>query len=47
MQEGLTRNLSAFTRFLETASFSQGQILNMSQIARETSISQKNEEVIC
>lgn len=42
MQEGLTRNLSAFTRFLETASFSQGQILNMSQIARETSISQKN-----
>jgi predicted AAA+ superfamily ATPase len=42
LQEGLTRNLAAFTRFLETASFSQGQILNMSTIARETAISQKN-----
>ena len=42
MQEGLTRNLSAFTRFLEVASFSQGQLLNMSAIARETGISQKN-----
>jgi uncharacterized protein len=42
MQEGLTRNLSAFTRFLEVASFSQGQVLNMSEIAREASISQKN-----
>jgi uncharacterized protein len=42
MQEGLTRNLSAFTRFLEVASFSQGQVVNMSEIARETGISQKN-----
>lgn len=42
MQEGLTRNLSAFTRFLEVASFSQGQILNMSSVARETATSQKN-----
>jgi predicted AAA+ superfamily ATPase len=42
MQEGLTRNLSAFTRFLEVASFSQGQTLNMSSIARDTSINQKN-----
>jgi len=42
LQEGLTRNLSAFTRFLEVASFSQGQIMNMSAIARETGISQKN-----
>lgn len=42
LQEGLTRNLSAFTRFLEVASFSQGQVLNMSAIARETHVNQKN-----
>ena len=37
-QEGLTRNLAAFTDFLETASFSQGELLNMSEIARELKI---------
>jgi len=37
-QEGLTRNIGSFTRFLEVASFSQGQVLNMSEIARELSI---------
>jgi len=42
MQEGLTRNLAAFSRFLEVASFSQGQVLNMSAIARESNIGQKN-----
>jgi predicted AAA+ superfamily ATPase len=42
MQEGLARNLSVFTRFLEAASFSQGQVLNMSAIARETNTNQKN-----
>ncbi len=42
MQEGLTRNLANFTRFLEVACFSQGQVLNMSAIARESSLSQKN-----
>ena len=42
LQEGLTRNLSAFTRFLEIASFSQGQPLNMSNIARESNVNQKN-----
>lgn len=42
MQEGLTRNLATFTRFLEIASFSQGQVLNMSAVARETNTSQKN-----
>lgn len=42
MQEGLTRNLGAFSRFLEVASFSQGQVINMSAIARETNINQKN-----
>ena len=33
--EGLTRNLGAFTRFLEAASFSQVEILNYTDIARE------------
>jgi uncharacterized protein len=41
LQEGLTRNLGAFTRFLETASFSQGQVLNMSEIARECAVNRK------
>ena len=40
-QEGLTRNLGAFTRFLESASFSQGSILNISSVARECSIERK------
>lgn len=34
-QERLTRNLSGFNRFLETASFSQGSVLNYSEIGRE------------
>lgn len=38
LQEGLTRNIGAFARFLEVASFSQGQVLNVSEIARELSI---------
>lgn len=38
MQEGLTRNISAFSRFLEVASFSQGQIINASAVAREVGI---------
>jgi len=41
MQEGLTRNLSSFSRFLETASFSQGQLLNISEVARECQIKRK------
>ena len=41
LQEGLTRNLSQFARFLETASFSQGSTLNMSEIAREIGIDRK------
>jgi len=40
-QEGLTRNLSAFARFLEAASFSQGSILNISAVARECHIERK------
>jgi uncharacterized protein len=38
LQEGLTRNIGAFTRFLEVASFCQGQVLNVSEIARELSL---------
>ncbi len=40
-QEGLTRNLGAFSRFLETASFSQGQVLNVSEVARECACHRK------
>lgn len=40
-QEGLARNLGAFSRFLEAASFSQGAILNISSVARECSIERK------
>ncbi|MBI2444068.1 MAG: ATP-binding protein [Candidatus Magasanikbacteria bacterium] len=40
-QEGLTRNLGAFTRFLETASFSQAQVLNISAVARECAVHRK------
>jgi len=43
-QEGLTRNLGAFARFLETASFSQGSVLNISSVARECSIERKAAE---
>ena len=35
LQEGLTRNIGAFTQFLEAASFSQGNVLNVSEISRE------------
>lgn len=34
-QEGLTRNLAGFARFLEIASLSQGQVVNSAEIARE------------
>ncbi len=40
-QEGLTRNLSRFVRFLEAASFSQGSVLNISEVARECSVERK------
>jgi len=35
LQEGLTRNIALFTKFLETASFSQGELLNTTQLAQE------------
>lgn len=40
-QEGLVRNLSAFSRFLEAASFSQASIINFSNIARECAVERK------
>lgn len=42
--EGFSRNLGAFSRFLEAASFSQGSVLNISQVAREAGIKQKTVE---
>ncbi len=41
MQEGLTRNLSGFSRFLEIASFSVGTPVNTSAIARDAMIGRK------
>ncbi len=41
LQEGLLRNLAAFTRFLEAASFSQGSVLNIANVARECAVSPK------
>ena len=40
-QEGLTRNLGAFTRFLEAASLSQGAPLNMTAVARDCHVERK------
>lgn len=40
-QEGFARNLAAFARFLEAASFSQGAVLNMAAVARESAVSAK------
>ena len=40
-QEGLTRNLAAFARFLEAASFSQGAVLNVAAVARECAVERK------
>lgn len=44
MQEGLTRNAGAFAKFLQVASFSQGALLNTSEIAREVQIDRKTVE---
>ncbi len=41
LHEGLTRDLPAFGRFLETASFSQGSILNVSAVAEDANIHRK------
>ncbi|MBI1860930.1 MAG: ATP-binding protein [Deltaproteobacteria bacterium] len=39
--EGLTRNLAGFARFLEAASFSQGQVLNSSGVGQDAHLNQK------
>lgn len=41
LQEGLTRNLSAFARFLEIVSLSVGSPVNTSEIARDVAIDRK------
>jgi uncharacterized protein len=41
LQEGFARNIGAFSRFLEAASFSQGSILNMAAVARDCAVSTK------
>ena len=43
-QEGLTRSLGAFARFLEAASFSQGAVVNVSAIARDCAVERKTVE---
>ncbi|HKP98615.1 MAG TPA: AAA family ATPase [Fibrobacteria bacterium] len=40
-QEGLTRNLAAFARFLEAASFSQGSVLSIASVARDCGVDRK------
>ena len=39
--EGLTRNIGAFARFLEAASFSQGQPLNISKVSEDCHVDRK------
>jgi len=39
--EGLVRNISGFSRFLEAVSFSHGAVLNVSNVARECEIERK------
>jgi predicted AAA+ superfamily ATPase len=41
MQEGLVRQIGAFNRFMEIASFSQGSQLNILNIAREVGVNNK------
>jgi len=41
LQEGLARSLTAFSRFLETASFSQAAILNVAEAARDVGLERK------
>lgn len=39
--EGIVRNISAFSRFLEAVSFSHGSTLNISEVARECQVKRK------
>ena len=40
-EEGLARNLSSFSRFMEVATFSQGSVLNYSNVGRDAEIHRK------
>lgn len=44
LQEGLTRNIGNFSRFLEIAAFSQGQVLNISRISQEAQLERRTVE---
>ena len=44
IMEGLVRNLGNFSRFLEAVSFSHGQVLNISNVARECGVQRKSVE---
>ena len=44
LQESLTRNIGHFSRFLEVASFSQGAVINTSEIAREAQVERPRAE---
>lgn len=41
IQESLVRNIGGFSRFIEIASFSQGNQINLNEIARESCVSRK------
>ena len=41
VEEGRTSNLAAFSRFLESASFSQAGLLNVAEVAREVGVDRK------
>ncbi|MCK5510890.1 ATP-binding protein [Candidatus Parcubacteria bacterium] len=43
-EEGLTRNLGDFYRFLEVASFSQGEALNIAEVTREAELKRDTAE---
>ncbi len=40
-QESLVRNIGGFARFMEIATFSQGSLLNLSEVAREAQLKRK------
>ena len=42
--EGLVRNIGTFSRFLESASFSHGSVLNVSNVARDCQVERKTVE---
>ena len=43
-QEGLTRNIPAFSHFFEAMGYAHGSLLNYTNIARECRVSSKTEE---